>query len=60
MILPLCPTHHNDLHARGGEGAFFREAGVQLPYGTAMALWRIHEQGWDRDEAIRAIVGARR
>ena len=60
IVLPLDPLKHNELHGWGNEWNFFAKHGVFRPYSLADKLWQIYEKGWDRDEAIRAIVGARR
>lgn len=60
LVLPLCWGYHSIFHSKvGDEARFFRELGIADPYALAEELWRIYEKGWDRDEAIRAIVGAR-
>lgn len=39
--IPLCATHHSELHHRGDELAFFSESGYSPNYGKALAygLW---------------------
>lgn len=60
LALPLVFYKHAYLHDRDGdELRVFQEGGIPNPYALGEELWRIYEKGWDRDEAIRAIVEAR-
>lgn len=58
--LPLHWCVHKILHQRGHELAYLKEQRLKDPVGLAGELWRIWEDGRDRDEAIRVIVEARR
>lgn len=59
LALPLSVLLHSDLHRSGGESRYLQERGIPDPYALGEELWQIYRRGWDRDEAIRAIINAR-